>query len=312
MPTTADFENFFTQQLEPELPSLQQECRQADRWGMIGILTILAAFATFLAYQTKYITGDDAKFIFVAIGVLVIIVVYNYTKRSDRFTEDYKAAIIRQLLDFIHPGLTYKPDECIRNAEYKLSGLYRYELDYYDGDDYIEGKIGNVSFHCSELWTRKESTKRKLTIFRGLFIVAKINSSFTGGTYILPRERGFAAESTLGHYYWLGPVPHSISITPDDPAFNRYFRVSSTYPAQAATLLSHEMQQQMLQICQQMKTPVSFSFAAGRCFIGIPINEDLFEPGEYYPGDKEQIRKYYISLQIIPSIIRQLQLEKLQ
>ncbi|MBC7868066.1 MAG: hypothetical protein H7X88_11090 [Gloeobacteraceae cyanobacterium ES-bin-316] len=67
----------------------------------------------------------------------------------------------------------------------------------------------------------------------------------------------------------------------------------------------------MLHIPEALQLPLSFSFVAGRCYIGIPVKEDLLEPGVYDPGDKEEIRKHFMSIGLAPRIIQELQLSQL-
>ena len=306
MDETTDFETFYTEKIAPSLPQLRKECKQADTWGIVGVVAALCGFGAFISYFTKFLNGAQASWLFVLFAILVVVSVYKYTQRNDRFTDDFKAAIIKKIIDQVHPGLVYKPGDFITSGEYKTSSLYRYRFDYFDGDDYIEGVIDNVPFHCSELHTQCDfAGNKQLTIFKGLFFIAKINSRFTGGTYVWSRNSPQLATSIMDEDYRLLPMPHVVDVHFDDPVFTKYFRVCSTWPSQANEILTAEMRTNILSIRKASNLSVSFSFAAGKCFIGVPIMEDLLEPSDYDPGDKEAVRKYFTSIGFITDTIKQ-------
>jgi hypothetical protein len=308
-----EFDQFYASKIEPELGRLREECRQADHWGMTAFFAALLGFCTFLGYQTGYLSGIVASWVFIGFAILVVLSVYKYTQRNDRFTEDYKAAVIKQIMDHICPGLVYKPGEYINTKEYKASSLFRHRFDYFDGDDYIEGRINNVSFHCSELHTECDySINRQMTIFKGLFMVAAINKSFNGGTYVWPRGGTQYANSLMDQYIRLMPMPKVAAVHFEDEEFAQYFRVCSTWPSQATEILAPDMRNKMVALRKKLDTAISFSFVAGRCYIALPLSKDLLEPSGYDPGDKEEMLKYFLTLQVIPGIIRELPLDVLQ
>lgn len=310
---TTEFDNFYTSKIEPELPRLREECKQADSWGITALAATFLGLGTFVAYYLEYLAGGPAALLFVSFTALVVVAVYKYTKRNDRFTEDYKAAVIKTIMDHVCPGLVYKPGECISTKEYKMSSLFRHHFDYFDGDDLIEGVINNVPFHCSELETECDySINSQMTIFKGLFMVANINKRFGGGTYIWPRGGTQFANSLMDQYIRLMPMPHVTPLHFSDTEFDHYFRVSSTWPSQASEILTDDMRNKMVQLRKQLDTAISFSFVAGHCYIALPLSKDLLEPSEYDPGDKIEMQKYFLTLKVIPEIIKQLPLDALQ
>lgn len=307
------FDNFYAEKIDPSLARLRKECRQADIWHLVGIGAAILGFLSFLGYQSGVLNGPQASWLFIFFAGWVVFSVYKYTQRNDRFTDDFKAAIIKAIIDDVCPGLIYKPGDTVSSREYKTSSLYRYRYDYFDGDDLIEGVINNVPFHCSELHVQSDlGYNSQGTVFKGLFFVAKINSRFTGGTYIWPRQRAQLATSRIDERYRLLPMPRVENVHLGDEEFDHYFRVCSTWPSQAMEILNPELRQSLLHISRSMKIALSFSFVAGRCFIGVPVEEDLLEPTKYDPGDKEEIRKYFITIRLITNIISRSGLARLQ
>jgi hypothetical protein len=300
------FENFYAEKIKPSLPQLREECRQMDVWHIVGIASAIFGFLSFLGYQAEVLTGVWASWLFIFFAAGVVFSVYKYTQRNDRFTVDFKKAIIKTIIDDVSPGLVYKPDETVTSREYKTSGLYRYRYDYFDGDDYMEGVIKNVSFHCSELHVQSDyALNQQMTVFKGLFFVVKINERFTGGTYVWPRHRAQLATSRMDEGYRLLPMPRVTNVYSGDAAFDEQFRVCSTWSGQAMEILNPEIRNNILNIGRSMKIALSFSFVAGRCFIGVPLTDNLLEPTDFDPGDKEEIRKYFITIQLIVNIIGQ-------
>jgi hypothetical protein len=313
MDESAAFENFYTEKIEPSLPRLRAECKQADIWHLVAVLCGILGIGTFFCYYAALLTGEQASWLCVLFAVTGVFAFFKYANRNDRFTDDFKIAVIKTIIDEVCPGLVYKPGETISPHDYKTSSLYRYRYDYFDGDDWIEGLINNIPFHCAELHIQSDyAGNKQITVFKGLFFVAKINSRFAGGTYVWPRNRAQLPTSMMDEEYRLLPMPHVQDIHFNDAEFDHYFRVCSTWPSQAHEILTAEMRSNLLRISKAMKIAASFSFAAGKCFIGIPIAADLLEPTDYDPGDKEELRKYFISIRLITNIVKGSGLSALQ
>ena len=62
---------------------------------------------------------------------------------------------------------------------------------------------------------------------------------------------------------------------------------------------------------QHSRSLAAFSFVAGHCYFVFPARQDLFEPPDSDPGDKDEIRKYYLNVMLIFGIIKQLGLSHL-
>ncbi len=313
MDEATHFENFYNEKLVPLLPALRASCRQADAWGITIIVSAVLGFGCFIGYHAEVLSGEQASWLFVLFAALFVLSIYKYTQRSDRFTAAFKAAIIRNIMDDVCPGLVYKPDEMIASREYKRSSLYRYRFDYYDGDDLIAGVINGVSFRCSELHVQSDyAGSRQINVFKGLFFVAKINSCFTGGTYVWQRNRAQLATSIMDEDYRLLRMPHVADMHFADTDFHHCFRVCSTSPAEANVICNAAMRKQMLEVFTWLKGQVSFSFVAGNCYIAVPVVYDLLEPSDYDPGDKIEMEKYFVTIQLITNMFRQLDLSALQ
>jgi hypothetical protein len=312
-----DFESFYTERLGPLISNLKTEAGAAGNWGIIATAAAFISVLIFIAYQAGYIEGNGGMVIFICI-VAISVSVYFYTNRNDRYTKDFKETIIREIITYLLPGMTYKPDEVIAKQEYKYSGLYRHKFDYYDGDDYMEGIYKSVSFRCSELHTQYERLgagiggSSLVTIFKGLFFSAAINKSFTAGTYIWSHSEDQTGGSVADEYYRLMPMPNVYKIKLQDCDFKNNFSVYSTSPSEAGSLITSGMMDKLLRFKKQLNRHIAVSFVAGRCYVAIGIKEDLLEPSGFDTDDREEVKKYFFTILLVLSIVNQLQLNQLQ
>ena len=232
---------------------------------------------------------------------------YFYSKRHDTFNDDYKELIVKKIIDHVLPGTSYKPDFCVSQKEYKVSGLFRTWYDDYFGDDFMEGIYKNIPFRCSGLETKYENN---VTIFKGFFLNIRLSNLFAGGTYIWDRDFEQLPASMMDDYRMM-PLPHVVRIPITGNNFNQYFSVCSTTPYEAVSLLSAERIRQIFELRQKLNTAMAISFVAGHCYVGIGTADDLLDSGAYKPDDKEQVMKSYVTISLIPEIINGLSLTEL-
>jgi Protein of unknown function (DUF3137) len=306
-----NFESFYTIKLQPLIDSLKKEAGAAGNWGIIVPVVAVLSIVILVAYQADYIEGNGGWAIFGCIAAIAISV-YFYANKNDRYTKDFKETIIKEIITYLHSGITYKPDEVIAKEDYKYSGLYRHKFDYYDGDDYMEGVYKNVPFRCSELHTKYERLgtgvmgSRLITIFKGLFFVAEINKVFSSGTYIWSSGVAQAGGSSIHQ-----TNVFKIKLQDAHAGFEDHFSVYSTNPSEAGAILTNAMTERMVKFQQQVKHDMAISFVAGRCYVAIAIKEDLLEPSGFDTDDREEVKKYFFTVLLILSIINQLHLNEL-
>ncbi len=313
-----NFENFYTIKLQPLISNLKKEAGAAGNWGIIAPLTGFVSILIFAGYQLGYIHGNGGLAIFLCIAAIVASI-YFYTNKNSRYTKDFKETIIKEIISFLHPGITYKPEEVIAKPEYKYSGLFRRKYDYYDGDDYMEGVYKTVPFRCSELHTQYERLGagimggRLITIFKGLFFVGDINKKFTAGTYIWSHGEQQVGGTVVDERYRLMHAPniYKIKLQQSGAGFDENFSVYSTSPSEAGNIISTIMTERLVKFKLQLKRDIAVSFVAGRCYVAIGISEDLLEPSGFDTDDREEVKKYFFTILLVLSIINQLHLNEL-
>lgn len=309
MEPVKDFESFYAIKLQPSLDELDRERSSAYNWKKFTLFTGAGAFGCFFLNFLKVF--PSGHILAATMLLMCIIGVYYWTKYSDRYIDDFKEKIIGQIITFIYPSAVYKPMGFISKKEYKASGLFRRRFTHFDGDDYWQSVYNGVAFHCSEITSRYQDVAGSESIFKGLFFVATINHSFTGGTYIWLKGKAQLASSMADEHYRLYPMPHLQKMKISHEIFNKQYSVYTTNPAESSLILSYNMMDHMLLIKEKLDRDIVFSFVRGKCYIAVPFEENLLEPTKKGVRDKQEIKNYFYTILLVFNIIRNLELERL-
>lgn len=313
-----EFESFYKEKLDPLMPQLKKEARGTDAWGYaIFFFLILIILAAYWHFQLNKIENIGTVFLLLFIGIGISI--YNYGTRANRFDDDYRNLLIREIINHILPGTTYLPDSCINEVNYKKSCLCRYPYSAFEGSDLMKGNYKGVNFHCSQVESADTNTIDSVgvstdatDIFNGLFLIVPISNGYSGGTYIWPRGGEQLPVSIMDEAYRLMPMPRTWDVPFNDPAFNEYFRVCSTYPDEAREILTPVIRAKMVALTEEFDRMVAFSYVAGTFNFAFPFKGDMFDDDGSAPDDKEQIRFFFERVNLIPHIIDELELFNLQ
>jgi len=304
-----DFESFYTIKIQPFLDELDDENTAANNWKKFTIYSGIGAFLSFLLYYLKYF--PSGHILSVAMLLMCVTGVYFSAKYADRYIDDFKEKIIGQIISYINPSAVYKPMGFVSKKEYKASGLFRRRFSHFDGDDYWQSEYNGVSFHCSEIKSWYQYTGGSDSIFKGLFFVARINSSFAGGTYVWTKGSAQLPSSLADEHYRMYPMPHVRKMKVNHEDFNKQYSVYTTNANEASLILSYHMMDHMLVIKNKLEKDIVFSFVAGKCYIAVPFEENLLEPTSKGLRDKEEIKKYFYSVLLVFNIINKLELYRL-
>lgn len=304
-----DFESFYTVKIQPYLEELDIDESSAKNWKRFSLYTGIGAFGSFFLYYLKLL--PSGHILAVAMLIMCIIGVYFSAKYADRYIDDFKEKIIGQIITYIHPQAVYKPMGFVSKKEYKRSGLFRRRFTHFDGDDYWQSVYNGVDFHCSEITSWYEDAGGSDNIFKGLFFVAKISNSFTGGTYIWTKGHAQLPSSMADEHYRMFPLPHVQRVKINNEEFNKHYSVYTTNADEASLILSYHMMDHMLVIKKKLEKDIVFSFVAGKCYIAVPFEENLLEPSKKGLRDKEVIKNYFYTILLVFNIINKLELNRL-
>ena len=96
-------------------------------------------------------------FIFILPIFLIPLIIFAIVKVNPLWKNYYnrfKAEIIKEIILFINPDLSYDSNKKISQHIYKKSGIFQHSVDSYTGDDYVSGFNGETQIEFSELHTQ--------------------------------------------------------------------------------------------------------------------------------------------------------------
>jgi len=306
-----DFDSLYTNTLLPLANKLKDEARQTLAWKITGIVCPILVFILFFSLGS--LPGSFVGYSILFLVVLFIVCIYKYSDKKDSFTDDYKATVIKEIINYIDPNFTYLPDKTISKNDYITSSLVRYFFTYFNGSDYIEGTYKDIYFHFSAIRAladrAADGEDDAFTIFKGFFIIANVNCS--GCTYIYNKEELQLPQKLAYLYNHLLSMPPVNSVSFDDDEFNKHFKVYSNYTEEAIAILTPERRSDMIKLNKLVDKPVAFSFVRGNCYTAIPTTNNVLRPYTFDPADKNEIKDDFDTINFIPKVIDYLKLYKM-
>jgi hypothetical protein len=317
MITAAEFKSFYDRELLPSLENLEGDRKKvvSSLYKMLALG--LAPFIISVAVNQGNIQGGSwFALIFGVVIALIIYLVMNY-KKIGEIKGRFKLEVIAKMVKAIDPSLSYEADSCISESDYHRSKLYLAQINKYKGDDLVCGQVGKTAIRFSELLTQMEKetrdskgnrSKTVTTIFKGLFFVGDFNKKFIGETVVLP-DTAESLFGSLGTMLQKWNIQRDQLVKMEDPEFETAFAVYGTDQVEARYILSTSLMQRILQFKQKTRSNVSLSFIQNEVFIGVPLNENLFEAPFFSPMTKyERIESFNKYLVLFIGIVEDLNL----
>ena len=313
MKTISELTDFYYKSLYPVLQNLEEE-RKKLRTKIInvGILytTIILVLASLIF---KYLDGESLIYIAVfyfAIGT------WLYKFFIHDYKDEFKQKVISPLIREIDANLMYAPDLHIPEGNFIRSKLFTQRPDRVSGNDYVKGKIDNISIEFSDFHAEKKHKDSKgrttwSTIFMGLFIVSDFRKNFAGETVILPDSAQSMFGDLVGNWLQANNFSRNQLVKMDDPNFEKKFVVYSTDQVEARYILSPTLMQKLLIYEKRSHHPLYVSFRYGKIYMALEYNEDLFEPSVFHSLLKYKIAMEYVStLHLAIGVVEELKLNQ--
>lgn len=240
-------------------------------------------------------------------GVLTI-------KPRKKYRALYKERVVKQVVNYFDPTYEYDAEGLIDSETFVQSGIFQSYFNIYRGDDLITGDIDGVQFKTSELNVQeKKETYRDgkrettyYTVFKGLFIVADLNKSITGTTYILPDF----AERLLGQFgkRFQKNKKRGELITFDDTDFEKEFVIHGTDEAETRRVVSCGLIEVLKRFRQNHKRNlVHLAIKEDKVYCAISFTKNLFEPRIFGNVVKdEDVDKMSQTLDMIKQIVKEI------
>ncbi len=298
---------FYQKELVPEIELLEQ-----DRKKIVKKMTIVGFILAAIVIPIFFIVDEIDTMIFpVIIAAVIFGFVLHYLSRD--YASDFKNNVLEKIVNYIDPNLSYIPTMSISEGQFMSSGIYRKGIDKYDGDDFVEGKIGATKIEFSEIHAQYETRDSKgrtshHTIFKGLFFIGDFNKHFSGDTYVLPDQ----AEKLLGG---LGGMFQGMSkkygelVKLEDPVFEKEFVVYSDDQIEARYILSPALMERITKFKQKSGSRISMSFVGSKVYIAIPFAKNLFEPKVFSTiMDFKPVKEFFDDFALMIDIVEDLNL----
>ncbi len=318
MKSYPEFQAFYYNTLYPLLEPLEEERKDTAMRAFIwcGAIAIVMGVLMILIMVLPVTLDDRGEWIFTVgvLGVLAMGGAYALIIRS--YVSRFKEVVIQNLVGFIDSGMRYAPTDCIPASTYLESGIFKREYDRYNGDDCVQGRIGQTEFLFSELHTEYREVyyekgrrrERWVTIFRGLFFVADFHKDFQGTTYVLPdvAERFLGG---LGGIFQSNNNSHGNLIKLEDPEFERLFVVYGSDTIEAHYILSTSLMSRIVAFQQKTGRPLRIAFVNSKMFIAISHDRPLFEPNVFRSLlEIEHVSEYFDDLSLALGIVEDMNL----
>jgi len=317
MKSLQEFENFYNQTLFREMEVLDDRRKQVVKrlFSIIGITAGAMLICIFSAIQFVD-PSRDLHFILIFVGPVVSLLLgvlfWGIWARDKRFVADFKRDLIERIIHFISPDLSYQPSNFIGVDSFERSRLFLTNIDRYNGDDYVFGKIEKTQLWFSEVKAEYKTTTSKgqtqwHTIFKGLFFVADFNKHFEGSTVVLPNRLGRGALARILQKVNLSRREKLVKL--EDPEFNKYFVVYGDDQIESRYVLSTSLMQRLIDFRKKYGNPLYISFVSSFLFLAIGYTKDLFEPSYFKSLTRfETVKPYFEDISLAVCIVEDLNL----
>ncbi|MGZ3695370.1 MAG: DUF3137 domain-containing protein [Bdellovibrionota bacterium] len=276
-PSLSEIDNVLESELRPSFAELESLRSKVIFRGMIfGILG--AILAALILFNRRSLHGDPASFISM-LFILLLPASWLINRAYRPYRDRFKKEIIRKAFHRFFPSLVYDPEAKIARDLYDEAKFFS-GINIYSGNDYCEGKLGDVNFCFSELHCKYESGSGKnrtvKTIFRGFFFVGDFQRNFFFRTTIQPDN----AENLLGY---IGRGLQRLEsgdrlVDLEDSEFEKLFVVTSDDQVEARYILTPALMEKIVDFRKRLGQRIHICFVNGKMFLAIETGRDYFEP----------------------------------
>ncbi|MBW6498394.1 MAG: DUF3137 domain-containing protein [Bacteroidales bacterium] len=317
MKSLQEFESFYNQTLFREMEVLDAR-RKRVMSRLMSIIGFTATGMVLSILSAVYFVDParDLHFVLIFAGPVVLLLLgllfWGIWARDKNFVADFKKELIERIIHFISPDLSYQPANFIGVDSFERSRLFMTNIDRYNGDDYVFGKIDKTQFWFSEVKAEYKTTNSKgqtqwHTIFKGLFFVADFNKHFEGSTVVLPNRLGRGALARVLQKVNLSRREKLVKL--EDPEFNKYFVVYGDDQIESRYVLSPSLMQRLTDFRKKHGSPLHISFVSSFLFLAIGYTKDLFEPSYFKSLTHfETVKPYFEDISLAVGIVEDLNL----
>ena len=314
MKKLSELMNFYYNDIYPHLNSLEEERKKAlFRIKIYLIISVTLGFSIIYFSYFNGILHESIEPIYWAVGIPLAIFGFLYKMTISKYRNNFKENIIQKMLYFLEPNLYYNKNAHILKEEFMWSDLFQTKIDKFEGNDLVEGDIGETHIRFSDIHALHKTTYENKTIwhtiFKGQFFIADFNKEFSGRMVVLPDS----AEKLLGiagTFLQKHNPNREKLIKLDNPEFEKEFVVYADDEISSRYILTHSMMQRILNFKKKSNKEIYLSFRNSKIFIAI-ASDDIFEPDLFKPlNDFSKVKEYYESFALVVGIVDDLKLNR--
>lgn len=298
-----DLRIYYNTTIHPELMRMERLRRQ-----LLILLFGSAAVIFLLLIAVLYL---DIALLILLLLLPIVFYMGWLGYRIQRFRHAFKPRIVQLVLEFMNDAMNY------RNLEYRAadsipkelflrSELFKTSARYYEGEDYIQGLVGETPFKLSELVVREISpaSNKLQDIFTGVFLYSIFPEEDTAGHMaVWPRRRKQYLLRSIKEYTWNGGQNVDYEIM--NPDFLDLFIVYATPDTHVAGLLPEPMQEALVDYVRHTGRDLYIAFHDREIFTAVSESRDLLEPGIFRSNlSFDLIREFYIDISLLLRLVQ--------
>lgn len=296
------FRRYYNTHIYPELRRTERLRKRLLTLIFLSLLIIL------LVLTLSLYLGVALLSLFLIMPITFYIFYLGY--RIQRFRQAFKPRIMGLILSFMNDqlnfsDLSYDAKAMIPKLLFKQSNIFATRADYYEGEDFIKGMVGEMPFGLSELVVRDLSpmTNKLQDVFEGVFLHAIFAEEDTQGSIVVwPRRRKQYLTRSIKEYNFKGG--HNQDYEINDPFFREHFIVYAAPGTHVEGILSEPMQEALVRYVEFTGKDIYLSFINRHIFAAISEERDLLEPGIFTSNIHfELIREFYFDIMVILKIV---------
>ncbi len=298
-----DFRKFYNHTIHPELMRMERQRIRLLRLFLFSSI-ILAGIVVLEIYL-----GELALTLALTFPILLYLFYIAY--RIQRFRNTFKPNIINLILDFIDDGmnydvnypLKYHPKKYIDKKRFLASQIFVTPAESYHGEDYITGKVGNLTFELCELFVSATSPVRPglQEVFKGIFMHAVFPEAAKGRIVVWPRRHRTSNFRAIREFAWIKGKEVSDEIT--NEAFREAFLTYATPDTHVIGILSEPMQEAIVNYREATGKEIYMSFINRDIYVAVTEQKDLLEPYVFRSNlSFELIREFFRDIHLVLQI----------
>ena len=298
-----EFRIYYNTTIHPELVRLDRQRQRLLRLIFSSCL-LLIGLIIFELYL-------DILLVTLALFIPIAIYIYMLVKQVKKFRLDFKPKVVNLILDFMKESINfrhmaYDANQFIPKQMFMASRIFGVNPVVYEGEDYIEGQVDEISFQLSELNVKEFSRVRNRLnyVFRGVFLHAELKQPLDGTVLILPRK--FRQYLTRTIKYFLLNKAVDVDGFIKNNAFRNTFLTYATQNVRVTEVLPDYLQKAFVRYVQRTQKEIYLSFQGKHLFIAITNHKDILEPHLFQSNVSfDLIKEFFEDIQMIVSLVEE-------